>query len=438
MSAFPRAGREESDIRVLMIAFHFPPYLGSSGIQRTLKFTKYLPLYGCQPVVLTANKRAYTEVSSQFDDQIPHDMPVYRAMAFDAQRHMSWKGRYPDILSIPDRFSSWIVGGVPAGLAAIRRHRPKVLWSTYPVASAHMIAGILSRLTSIPWVADFRDPMTGKGGGTGDLKGRSLKWVEDYVVNHANKCILVTDQARLSYVERYPHVASERFSTIENGFDESDFSFVDSFKSTELASNFSDAITLLHTGSVYPDENPAHRGPGELFRALKSLRDSHFPNADRLRIRFRGSGLDDMLAKLAKEAGVLDQVEIFPGIAYKEALREMASSAGLILLQGKNFSRQIPAKLYEYLRTNRPVIGLCGHESATAQTMKLTKRPFLADLADSRDIENCLKDFLDAKAWEEIPTSIPEFVSARSRQSLSLELAHIFKHLAASSTGKDS
>jgi len=93
--------------RVLMIAYHYPPLRGSSGIQRTLAFSRYLREYGWQAIVLTAHPRAYPETGEDQLGDVPVDVPVYRAFALDASRHLSVRGAYPKLIALPDRWSSW-------------------------------------------------------------------------------------------------------------------------------------------------------------------------------------------------------------------------------------------------------------------------------------------------------------------------------------------
>src|SRR5215470_2462779 len=129
--------------RVLMIAYHFPPLRGSSGIQRTLRFVQYLPERGWQPYVLAPHARAYGAVGDDLMQELPSGLVVERAFALDAARHLAIRGRYLGGLAIPDRYVYWVLGAVPAGLGLIRRYRPKVLWSTYPIATAHLIGYLL-------------------------------------------------------------------------------------------------------------------------------------------------------------------------------------------------------------------------------------------------------------------------------------------------------
>lgn len=146
--------------RVLMIAYHYPPVRGSSGVQRTLKFSRYLADYGWEPIVLTAHPRAYSGIGNDQLHEVPEHITVKRAFALDTARQLSFRGAYPGFLALPDRWVSWWLGAVPAGLNLIRKYKPTVILSTYPIATAHLIGLTLARLTGLPWIADFRDSMT--------------------------------------------------------------------------------------------------------------------------------------------------------------------------------------------------------------------------------------------------------------------------------------
>src|SRR5262249_1754143 len=134
----------------------------SSGAHRTTRFVRYLPQHGWSPVILSAHPRAFPPGARGV---VPRDEPVpaVRAFALDTTRHLSMPGATLKLPALPDRWAPWWLGGVAAGLRAVRRHRPQVLWSTYPIATAHLIGLTLQRLTRLPWVADFRDPLTEDG-----------------------------------------------------------------------------------------------------------------------------------------------------------------------------------------------------------------------------------------------------------------------------------
>lgn len=140
--------------RILMVAYHFPPLAGSSGIQRTLRFVQHLPSLGWEPLVLSADPKAYEQVSNDLLPDVPADTVVRRAFALDTARHLQVAGRYLGWMARPDRWISWKFAGVREGLKLIERFKPDVIWSTYPIATAHVIASTLHRKSGIPWIAD--------------------------------------------------------------------------------------------------------------------------------------------------------------------------------------------------------------------------------------------------------------------------------------------
>src|SRR5450830_159224 len=142
-----------------MIAYHFPPLAGSSGIQRTLRFVQHLPSLGWQPLVLSTHPRAYETTSDDLLADVPAGTVVRRAFALDTARHLQFAGRYLGWMARPDRWISWKFDAIREGLKLIDEFRPDVIWSTYPIATAHVIASVLHHKTGIPWIADFRDPM---------------------------------------------------------------------------------------------------------------------------------------------------------------------------------------------------------------------------------------------------------------------------------------
>ena len=192
--------------KVLMIAFHFPPQSGSSGIQRTLNFVKYLPLYGWKPTVLSANPIAYEQRSDDLLKFIPSNIKIVRSFALDSARHFAVKKKYPGFFAVPDRWSTWWFSGVYSGLKIIKNEAPSVIWSTYPIATAHLIAATLQRLTGLPWVADFRDPMISKNHPSEIWEKISNKLIESYVMKNATQCIFTTERAAQEYKKKISRI----------------------------------------------------------------------------------------------------------------------------------------------------------------------------------------------------------------------------------------
>jgi glycosyltransferase involved in cell wall biosynthesis len=408
--------------KLLMIAYHYPPLAGSSGIQRTLRFGQDLPLLGWQPAVLSAHPRAYEKTSTDLLQDIPAGTNVVRAFALDARRHLAVFNRYPGWIARPDRWLSWLLGAVPAGLQMIRQHRPNVIWSTYPIPTAHLIGYWLSRFSGLPWVADFRDPMAHVGYPADPATWRSYLAVEQKVFAQASRMVFTTPGAAKLYQSRYPTQAS-RIQVIENGFDESSFApqAGQPAPSAAPAALNPGKVTLLHSGIVYPE----WRNPQALFAALRQLLDTHGLNPAHIRLRFRAPEHSDFLAALTATHGLGDVVQILPPIGYQAALAEMCAADGLLVLQSADCNDQIPAKVYEYIRAGKPVLGLCGAGSDTEGVLQRAGLRDLAPLESTELVCLALSNFLATVQNGPSFTSNIKFVESFSRFSKARELAQL-------------
>jgi glycosyltransferase involved in cell wall biosynthesis len=409
--------------RVLMIAFHFPPLRGSSGIQRTLKFAQYLPQFGWQPLVLSAHPRAYAQSGPDQLRDIPAEAVVHRAFALDTSRHLSFKGRYPGWLALPDRWITWALGAVPAGLGLVRRHRPQVIWSTYPIATAHVIGYALHRLTGIPWVADLRDPMTDEGYPENPLTRRVYQWIEKKTLLNCQRAVCTTPGAIKTYRTRFPDIPASRFVLLENGFDEENFADAES-----LAEAPRDAgrFTLVHSGVIYPSE----RDPIPLFEAVAGLKAQGLIGAATFELVLRATGHDSYLAELIARYGIGDVVTLAPHVSYRDALAEMVTAGGLLILQAANCNHQVPAKLYEYLRARRPILALTDPAGDTAATLLNAGIDMIAPLDSKEAIMAALSRFLTLANAGQAPLASPEKINANSRRARTGVLAALLDAVA--------
>jgi glycosyltransferase involved in cell wall biosynthesis len=410
--------------RVLMIAFHFPPLRGSSGIQRTLKFAQYLPDQGWQPLVLSAHPRAYANRGDDQMKEIAPDAVVHRAFALDTARHLAWRNRYSGWMALPDRWVSWVLGGVPAGLRMIRRYKPQVIWSTYPIATANLIGLALHKLTGLPWVADLRDPMTDVDYPTNPLTRKVYRWIEDRTVHNCAVAVCTTPGAIVTYTQRYPDLPRSRFTVIENGYDEENFS-----DATAAAATYQRPagrpFTLIHSGIIYPSE----RDPVPLFEALSELLQTGEITPQRLQIVLRATAHDDYLNGLITHYGIGGIVSLAPHIAYRDALTEMLTADGLMVLQATNCNHQIPAKLYEYLRANRPILALTDTIGDTAAALRAAGVDTIAPLDDKQAIKAGLLRFLQLAEAGQSPLPTASAVSGASRSARTMELSRLLEHI---------
>jgi glycosyltransferase involved in cell wall biosynthesis len=408
--------------RALLIAFHFPPQAGSSGIQRTLSFSKHLGKYGWEPMVVSAHPRAYAQQNPSQLASVPKDLVVRRAFALDAQRHMGIKGRYLQVLALPDRWVSWTLGGVAEGLSLIRQYKPEVIWSTFPIATAHLIGLVLHRITGLPWIADFRDPMLQDTYPVSKLQRKCFQWIERQAILRCHTAVFTTQSALNFYRERFPELPASKFTVIENGYDEDGFDADPQISQTAPAAP-GRRLTLLHSGVLYP----AGRDPSPFLAALASLKQAGRVDANRLRVMLRASGHEAYVAGLAQKFGVEDIVEVTPPIPYREALREMLAADGLVVFQGSAFNAQVPAKIYEYFRARKPILGLVCVAGETARVLRNAGFNSLVAPDQSTEIAPVLDGFLEQVRSGEAHVASTDLVAASSREHRAGQLAQVLQ-----------
>ena len=407
--------------RILMIAFHFPPAFGSSGLHRTVKFSQYLPDYGWEPTVLTVHPRAHAHTLPRADRG---NLRVEHALALDAARHFAIRGRYPGWIAVPDRWISWYPGAVMKGRRLIREVRPDVIWSTYPIATAHLIGLALHRSSGIPWVADLRDPMSEIDPATGieypldPTVRKAHRWIERRVVTHCARVVLTTPGTAAVYTERFPDLPARRWAIIGNGFDEEDFRAAEKVAVTPHATP-GKRLVLVHSGTLYTD----NRDPRAFFEAVSVLRRAGDVSPESLRIVLRASGSEGFYAELLREHRIDDIVLLEPTIPYHDALVEMLQADGLLIFQAANCNWQVPAKLYECLRARRPILALTDPSGDTAAVLRAEGIDTVFPLDDPVAIRAGLLDFLAALRAGTAPSGNEASVSKHAREARTRELA---------------
>lgn len=341
--------------QVLMVAFHYPPIAGSAGALRSRAFASYLPNHGWRAHVLAPRTMAYAAVDSMAIT--PDTGCVHRSWALDARRHLGCKGRYLELTAVPDRWVSWAPSAIAVGLRIIRDHPIEAIWSTYPIATSHVIAASLARLTGLPWIAEFRDPVDVAA--CPPVQRWAQQAIERCVIGHADHTVFVTPSALADCRRRFP-AAATRFSLIPNGYDESLEPAPAPPERGGIASNR--PLRLLHSGHLY---RPG-RDPLALFEALARLKRRGSIDAEQLQIIFRNSQEESVYQDQIQRLDVGDMVTLAPWQAHKDVLNEQRAVDGLLLLQGAEFNRQVPAKFFEYLRSRRPVFALVDDDGDTA------------------------------------------------------------------------
>jgi glycosyltransferase involved in cell wall biosynthesis len=411
--------------RVLMVAFHFPPGKGSSGLQRTLNFVRHLPEHGWTPRILTVMPHAHGAVSDEQLKDIPADVTVVRAPALDVSRHLAIAGRYPGFLALPDRWHSWKYLGIPLGLAHALAWKAEVIWSTYPIVTANVIGRRIARLTGIPWVADLRDSMSDATFPPEPSRRRSVLKVERATVRDASAVIFTSPGARRMYAERYPQVPPARWHLIPNGYDELSFTAAEARRTAQPART---RLHLLHSGLL----DPADRDPRPFLLAIAALKARGVLSPARLRVTLRATGHNARYRECVERAGIADLVEIGELVSYADALAEMMAADGLLVFQGPSCNHQTPAKVYEYFRAGAPILALTDPRGDTAALLRDAGlgAQNLCDPLEQGAIERGLVAFLERIERGTGERAQAEFVRTSSRQHQASVLAGILGQVA--------
>lgn len=410
----------------LFVAFHYPPEASSSGVLRTLKFSRYLGEFGWRVTVLAPQPDAYSIVDSKLEAQIPASVRVVRTRWFNTKRHFSIAGRYPALAALPDTWIGWLPWAVAAGRRVLREDPADLVYSTSPHATAHLIALRLTRSGRLPWVIDFRDPWIEDPPEPGTPNGLVFRNVnrrlEKRVVEHCAQVVTSTNHLRDLLQARYPGVAPEKFTAILNGYDEADFAQMPDAPAVRR-----EQFLIVHAGSINAD----FRDPRPLFRAVREAIDAGRIEEDRIRLRFIGGGEFGESAAIRQslaDCGLREQIEFAGRVPYDAALRELAQADMLLLLQASDDTvGLVPAKLYEYLRSQRPVLALV-RPGATSEVLAQTGGGWTVDPRDKAALMEAVAVAYSAWKTGELSNHCADLKALRAfdRRTLAQQLAAVF------------
>lgn len=419
--------------RVLVLAYFFPP-LGGGGCQRTLKLVRYLEPHGWSSTVVTAREEDYWILDPTLLSEVPATAEVLRTGGLTSLRlvRLLSKGgakiesvqerrdresfrrlrRVQSWLLIPDGYRPWAREAQRAASRRIVAGGIDALWTTSSPESAHLAGLALRRRFGIPWVADFRDPWVGRvtydpPTRWHDARHREL---ERAVVAAADRVTLVSDEMTALYRHRYRDLPGERFLTLPNGFDPDDWARADRLLLSRAAPEppASRRFVLLHAGQL------AHRPSARtLLEAARSLIASDPRVAHELLIRFLG-GNEELRPGEWASLGLESVVEAATSRPHIEALAAMREADALVLLGhgGSADSLLYTGKIYEYLTSGRPVLGIVDSGPA-AGLIRDTGAGVVRAADDARGTAEVLRAWLEAwRRGESATVEIPSDVAA--------------------------
>ena len=412
-----------------MLCPYWPP-MGGPGVQRAVKFAKYLPAFEVAPFVVTRT------LDGAEDESLVRDVaavPVRAARHIPFQRlgrgapgaepgaaagRVGVLKRVRDWMQLPDHVVSWVPFAVACGAEWAREIEPACLYSTSPYHSTHLAALRLKQRLSLPWICDFRDPWATDRFTTypTGLHRRANAWLERKVVTGADAVTVISKGMHDDFAARYPEHA-HKFTVIYNGFDDDDFL-------GQPAPPPGPPWVLRHLGTFYPD-----RRPDAFLRGLAAWRTSRPDTAGDFRVEFCGRHHADVEARLialSAELGLGEVVRFAPYVPHSEALALLGSSHALVLVPGPG-ATTVTGKLFEYLAAQRPVLAVAPFPSGIDE---IVANPLRVDDTAEGVAEGLARLHAALKAGRPGDLLPPEQEVARfSRRSAAGQLADLVKKL---------
>ena len=390
--------------KILVIAYYWPP-AGGPGVQRWLKFTKYLPEFGFSPIVYVPENPSYPIIDEKLVGEVPKGVKILKQPIKEPYAWASLlskrktktissgiiKEKNPSFMEklllwirgnffIPDARKLWVSPSMEYLAKVIADEGIKTVITTGPPHSLHLIGLGLKKRYAIQWIADFRDPWTTIGYHkklrlTSYAK-RKHKKLEQEVLVSADK-IVVTSQTTKKEFEA---ITDKPIKVITNGFDED-------LKPTPQDTNF----TISHIGSLLTGRNPIG-----LWQALAELVQENKDFGNTLRIQLAGVVGEEVL-KSIHEFGLDTYLNQMGYLSHDQVLEVQQKSQVLLLLEidSEETKGIIPGKLFEYLNAKRPILAI-GPEDWEAGTMVTTAQAGAFFLhADVASLKRVLLDWFN-------------------------------------------
>lgn len=434
--------------RVLIISYYWPP-TGGSGVQRWVKFAKYLPAEGWQPVIYTPENPEQLAVDESLEAEVPAEAEVIKTHITEPyelyKKFLKKSGHSKEAMEVnpvnarnktfaqkmamwvrgnlfrPDPRCLWIRPSVKFLKKYLKEHPVDLIVSTGPPQSMHIIGMKLARETGLPWVADFRDPWTRifyfKHLSMTRATERWHKRMEKKVLDEASAVVAVSPLVQ----QEFQNMTHTPVELITNGFDECDFGQADAL--AQRGGPDKDFV-ITHTGLFAADGNPTM-----LWKVLadKCNKDEEFRK--RLRIRFIGK-TDDAVTDAVMAEGLGEHLTDMGYQPHAVAVREQRQASLLILPLRKEpeYKAVLPGKLFEYLASWRPVLGIGQPDGAMSMILNTTRTGVVLNWEDEtsmkRFIELCWNNHLKGEL-----TVDDADLSRFTRRSLTRSMAELFDRL---------
>ena len=419
--------------KVLIITYYWPPS-GGSGVQRWLKFSKYLRDFNIEPVIYTVDNPSYPINDTSLESEIPLGLEVLKQPIFEPNSLLSIFGNNkkkesagflnpnPTLLGrffqyvranyfIPDARKFWIKPSVKFLSNYLKNNEIDVLITTGPPHSMHIIGLVLRDKFKIKWISDFRDPWTEidyfQQLPLTKKANKKHHQLEQEVLEKSDMVIVVGETMKKKFLKH-----NHNIEVLTNGFDSYENSLT-----IELDSNFS----ITHVGLMNADRNPTI-----LWEVLYEISSENIDFKNNLRIKFIGK-IDDTVIQDIQVFNPKNIVRI-PYLDHEEVRKYQASSQVLLLSINQVLSAKgiITGKIFEYLQAKRPILGIGPEDGDAAAILKKTNAGNILGFNNKVELKAAVlklyKDFKEEKLFVK-SINIEQF----HRKNITRQLAQVIK-----------
>ncbi|MBL7076052.1 MAG: glycosyltransferase [Kiritimatiellae bacterium] len=436
--------------KALIITYYWPP-AGGGGVQRVAKFCKYLPELGWEPVVLTVANGNYPAQDESLLAEVAQIEKVYRAPSLEP--HVLYNGlarlvkrapkgrsgsenatsdRGPSRLHrlgelvrlnlfVPDSRIGWRRSARRKGLEIIAREQPDLIFSSSPPYTPHLIASDLKKVTGLPWVVDFRDPwLENHAYNTAPRLGFIKQWnrkLETRVLQKADHVLAANPGIKNFAMMKLGEDQQGKFQVITNGYDVED---------VRPAIRPLPRFTVSYYGTVYPQGFPM-----ELFEGMRELIDADPAFAGDFHFRIIGSISPNVRASVEQTVPATN-LTVSDYIPHSDMIDQLYETQALVVVLNDFVNNHVyaPGKIYEYLPSGNPILGIGPANGDAAALLAQTQAGVMLNYGDKDGIKQFLID--QYAKWKggtlsKGPVGYPPF----ERQHLTRELADVFNRLTA-------
>ena len=423
-------------MKVLIVTYYWPP-AGGSGVQRWLKFVKYLQDFGITPVVYTVDNPEYTLVDAELQNEIPRNLEVLKKPIQEPNKILSklkskqqetsagFLNPDPSFLEkqlqyiranyfIPDARKFWVKPSVKYLSEYLKNNKIDIVITTGPPHSLHLIGLELQKTIPVKWIADFRDPWTDIDYfhqlPLTDKSRQKHRELEHKVVQNADQVLVVGKTMKENYKQ-----FNKNIHVITNGFDG-----VLLGNKSELDKKF----TITHVGMMNADRNPK-----TLWKVLSELVQEDKRFASVLKIKLIGKVAREVKESIRKNQ--LEKYTEFIDYLPHNKVLDYQKSAQILLLAVNNVPASkgiITGKIFEYLQAKRPILAIAPSEGDLAEIISKTNSGVVVDFDNQDNLKNTILNFYKKYTDDELNTESIH-IEQYHRKNLTRQLSDVIKNM---------